>query len=461
MLERFKRWLRGEVSSEAVGNPVFTDLRGFEEVQSIMDVRLAAGVPGYVLPGEKAIPAEITDPVVRQVFKLSVEPSTVNLVFCWENEPMVQKVARLMHESILAGGFEFVDERGEPLGEGDELELLREIYRVFPLGDFVEVTVENLTIFGNQLWKPRFEGGEFKSLDPLDWKNVKVYRHPVAGYLMYVLEERVPIEKEIVSVENGRVVEYIDYEDWKKLDPSMMKTKLARTSLVYFKLFPEEVLHVKMGHRGFPVGFSPLASVVNAVVRKRLLEWFMGRTCEIWGSPILVLRTGVGIPPETLASMMRRPEDWAAYQARIKEGADMLVKYRQFGVFSLAGDQELQVLFPGRGAFDYVRALEYLNREIAGCMWASTALFEARGVELATSRTIKSVWDLAVDGMRRRLEDCLNNQFHPMYIRETEWKGELKAKFRFRRLEIPEEVLTRVFELVRKRVERKRPEEEG
>ena len=163
----------------------------------------------------------------------------------------------------------------------------------------------------------------------------------------------------------------------------------------------------------------------------------------------------MGIPADSLVGLMRRPDDWANYQKHITDFADMLVKYRQFGTFSLAGDQELKVEFPGRGAMDYVRALDYLDREIAGCLLASTALFEAKGTELATSRTIKNVWDLAVDGTRRRLEDCLNKQFHPMVWRKKlGWEGKADGFIRFRKMEIPEEVLFKILESTRKKAER-------
>jgi len=92
----------------------------------------------------------------------------------------------------------------------------------------------------------------------------------------------------------------------------------------------------------------------------------------------------------------------------------MLVKYRQFGTFSLSADQDLQVKFPGRGLIDYPRILQFLKTEIVQSLLGSLALFEARGVELATSRTIKSVWNEAVDDWRRLFEDSLNLQLHKM-----------------------------------------------
>jgi len=89
-----------------------------------------------------------------------------------------------------------------------------------------------------------------------------------------------------------------------------------------------------------------------------------------------------------------------------------------------------------------------------GCMLGSTALFEARGTELATSRTIKSVWDVTVDGWRFRLEEALNRQFHPMVKRKTGATG--KVKFKWNRLEVPEEVITQL--LMVPREERRRIE---
>jgi len=448
---------------------VYVIPKGFEHVKNLFDVR---AVTGYTLPVESLIPPTISDPMIRQAYKMQVQPTYENLLWCWENEGMIQKVAKLLHETVAGGGYEFVDRKGKELPEGDLRESFEEVYDVFPMGDFLEVSTENLTIFGNQLWVPRFEvDGEFRGLDPIDWTKVKVYRHPVTGFLMFVLEVTIPVDRDIVEFSpmqtregktvSAKITKTISYDDWKGLDPQLMEAKTYGQIQAFFSLFPDETLFLKIGHRGFPVGKSPMAPIVTSIVRKRLLEFYMGRGAEVWGSPILVGKTGVGIPAESLVSLMRRPEDWSNYQKRITDFADMLVKYRQFGTFSLAGDQELKVEFPGRGAMDYVRALDYLDKEIAGCLLASTALFEAKGTELATSRTIKNVWDLAVDGTRRRFEDCLNKQFHPM-VWEKNRVGKEKGFIRFRKMEIPEEVLFKILESTRKKVERtkERPKEE-
>jgi len=354
-----------------------------------------------------------------------------------------------------------VDRKGESLKDrSDERSWFEGLYDVFPLQEYVEVSIENQTIFGNQLWVPKFDesGEEFESLHPIDWTTVKVYRHPITGFQMFVQEVTLPIDSDLVKVGlNNVITGVISEEDWKKLDPRYMASKMSGAITHYFQLFSDQVVYLKIGSRGYPVGVSPMAAVVSTIVRKRLLEFYMTRGAEIWGSPILTLRTGIGMPPENLLSLMRRPDDWANYQKRIKDGADMLVKYRQFGTFSLAGDQELKAEFPGRGAMDYVRALEYLSREVAGSLLASTALFEARGTELATSRTIKSVWELAVDGSRRRLEGGLR-QLHRMVAEKSGKKVPEGCGVKFRKMEIPEELLFRIFEQTRKRTERAEPE---
>jgi len=170
----------------------------------------------------------------------------------------------------------------------------------------------------------------------------------------------------------------------------------------------------------------------------------MVRAAEIWGAPIMIGKTGTleRLPSPT------RPEDWAKYQKRIDEFADLLAKYRNFGVFSLAADQELQIAFPGRGIIDFPRFLQALKTEIVQSLLGSVALFEARGVELATSRTIKSVWNEAVDGWRRLYECALNKQFHPLLLKKCGIKG--KCKIVFERGWVTEEDVEKLRRLMKK-----------
>jgi len=198
----------------------------------------------------------------------------------------------------------------------------------------------------------------------------------------------------------------MEKEIWDRLPGKDIESLfMEKTALVEpIKLTPEDVIYLSIDSRGREQGESPLVPVLTIIVYKKLLEWIMSRTAELWGMPIFIGKTGLKeLPPQT-------PEDIRELAKRVKDFADQLVKFREFGIFSLPFDQEIEVVFPGTGLFDYTKVLDYFSKQIVLSILGSTALFEAKGVELATSRTIKSVWDEALDGWRRRLKRVIDAQ---------------------------------------------------
>lgn len=385
-------------------------------------------------------------PLVREVQKHLVPATYDVLTWCWNHEEIIQRIVRLAQETILGAGWKV--DGSDPLKT--ELEDLYE--EVFPMSDFVECGVSNLVVLGNQLFVPAWVGGYFKGLRSVDWTTIKHRRDPIGGHEVFIQDVLVP--REMIREVGENVYEPIGLNEWKKLDPVTIDVSLAQSFRVVFRMFTEDVLYLKIGSRGFVDGRALMAPVVTDIVYKKWLEFMMLRGAEIWGQPLLIGSLLSGLPPDQLKSLIQQPEQLANLQTQINDFADQLVKYRAFGVFALGPHQKLDVKFPGRGLIDWIGMFEYLNREIVGCMLGSTALFEARGAELATSRTIKSVWDQTMDGWRYRLEESLNKQFHPMYKRKTKTIG--KVKFKFQRLEVPEEVIAQLMAVPRE--ERRRVE---
>jgi len=422
-----------------------------DQPRSFWDIRASVGeYLSSVLAKLPTIepPDFFEDPLVREAWKHLVKPTPENLKFCFDHEQSIQKITKLLSETIVGAGWEITD------GDVEAKNTIQDLYEErLNMSEFLEIGTSNLVMWGNSLWVPKFEGREFERIDSLDWRTIETFRDPLTGRMVFI--QKVMVPSALFTIEDDEIIPISD-EEWLELvkDPIKLKAAMAETQLKYFTILPRDSMFIKIRSRGFPTGRSPMEPILTDIVYKKLLEWNMCLSYELWGSPMLIGRTGVGITPERLVGMMRKPEDWASYQKRISDFADLLMKFRQFRVWSLAADQELDVKFPGRGIVPFIEVFEYFNREIMGCMLGSTALFEARGTELATSRTIKSVWDQAVDGYRRTWEFALNMQLHPLYLRKTGVRG--KAKIRFKRMEIPEEILVRLMEIPRE--ERRRLE---
>jgi len=412
----------------------------------LTEVDFKSDLKGLSLP-EEYLAVVPPIPLIRELVKWQVPVTPEVLEWCWCQEEIIQRITKLAIDQIIGAGWVVEDAEGDL---GLEVSSIFED-GVFPMEDFVEVSLMNLVIYGNQLWVPKFEDDVFVRLDPVDWKTVTHYRDPISGREVFI--QKVLVPEHLVREVDG-VVQGISEEEWKEISADEFPAVMARTRYVVFKLFDDEVLYLKVGARGAVDGVPLMASVVNDIVAKKRLEIFMIKAGELWGSPILKGKLFEDLAPEQLTALFRRPEALADIQKQVEEFADTLSKYRQFGVFALAPHQSLDIISPQRRVFDYPDLFNYLNQEIVGCLLGSVALFEARGSELATSRTIKSVWDHTVDGWRIRFEGCLNRQFIPMVKRVGKLDGH--ARIRFRRLEVPEEVILRFMALPRE--ERRRLE---
>jgi len=368
---------------------------------------------GSVLP-EVELPEVFVEDLIEAANRHLIDPTPENLRWAYKHEVSIQMIAKLIHESIDGAGWELA---GDPALCSKFSE---QIYPQINMSEWLEITTENLVIHGNQIWVPRFQNKSFLGLFPLDWDEIAgrdgggVYRHPTLGYMSFIQKTRVPEELPMTR------------EDWEKLGVEELE-QLLRIKLTKKFIYHEpDVVYIRIGSRGYPTGSSPLEPILHIVAFKKLMEFYMCRGAEIWWNPFMVGKTGdIKKMPSP-----RRPDEWAAYQKRIEEFADLLAKYRTFGVFSLAADQDLDIRFPGRGIIDFPRFLQYLKTEIVQCLLGSTALFEARGVELATSRTIKNVWNEALDGWRRLYECALNMQFHQIVKKKMNWKGQCTIKFK-------------------------------
>jgi len=365
---------------------------------------------------------------VKAARERTVEPTLENLEWCWENDETIQAITKLIIADIQGAGWFF---RGS-----EEAKNLIERFFTPPQGvnlrEFVEITIMNLVVFGNQLWRIRHDNqGRIKTIFPLDWKTIKVYRHPTEGWVTYV---QTPPQLPRLPKVLGK---------WEAMGPEELESSFAFSfeSPRPLRFEEDEILHFKIQSRGFAEGTSPIACVLTKVIMKLLLEWVMMRSAEIWGSPILKGKTGVGMTYGDLRDLTM--EEKEVLKSRVDDLAEALAKFREFGIFSLPVDQDVEVIFPGQGLFNYAVPLEYLRKAIVLSLLGSTALFEAKGVELATSRTIKSVWDESVESWRRILKEGIDDLIRRI-LESHGVQGECEIVFRTREKWLPSEAKTLV-----------------
>lgn len=338
--------------------------------------------------------------IIQEAEKHLVNATPANLHWAYSHEVSIRAMTKLIIQSICGAGFEY---KGDPTS----IAYIKGLFEdKLDLEEFVDISITNLVRNGNQLWKLHFDDDNFEGLFALPWEHIKVYRHPFFNWRTFILggigmEVQVPSEFKR-KLEKG---EKFTREDWEKIEAKKIETVfMSTTQLKALRYKESEVVFLAIDTKGTEVGESPLSPILTLICYKKLLEWIAMRCTELWSSPILELTTGLPtLPPES-------PEEIKELRDRVVAGADMLEEYREFGIFSLPFDQKLVVHFPSQGMPDFTGILDWLGKEIVLAILGSKALFEARGVELATSRTIKSVWDEALGGWRRLLKKTIDKQ---------------------------------------------------
>jgi len=365
-------------------------------------------------------PIFYVDRLIKEAEKHLVPNTLENRRWCFDHEVGIRAMTKLIVQTIASASWELEEKEGEPPqwvkkdpwefeGDKEAVDAIKEFFEIkFDYEEFLDVSITNLVRDGNQLWKLMIlNKKKIEGLFPLPWENITVYRHPFFPWRTFILggegkEIQIPSQYATKLEQKEKFTK----EDWENLDAQEVENLFKATTPLTkpLRYDEDEVVYIALDTRGTEIGESPLVPILTLVCYKKLLEYIACRCSELWSSPILELTTGLpALPPEN-------PEDIKELADRVSEGADMLAKYREFGTFSLPFDQKLGVHFPSRGVPDFTTLLDHLGREIVLAILGSKALFEARGVELATSRTIKSVWDEALDGWRRLFKKITDKQ---------------------------------------------------
>jgi hypothetical protein len=120
-----------------------------------------------------------------------------------------------------------------------------------------------------------------------------------------------------------------------------------------------------------------------------------------------------------------------AIQSQMSLVTEALRNFRSFGVLAMPPGWKIDIYGPGEHMMDYQKILDYGRKEQMLSCLGSTALFEAKGTELATSRTIETVWGYGLEGWRRILKDTLDTQIFPKILEASGISRDINVEITF------------------------------
>jgi hypothetical protein len=238
-----------------------------------------------------------------------------------------------------------------------------------------------------------------------------MFKHPITGETRYTQVVKIPSDLPKTQ------------KEWDSFDLTVSHNPSEE---VKTELDPQEVIHAKIGTRGFEVGQSLIAPVITLVVYEKLLQWFMVQGAEIYGSPRVIASMELGQMP--LAEDQTTKE---AIQSQMSLVTEALRNFRSFGVLAMPPGWKIDIYGPGEHMMDYQKILDYGRKEQMLSCLGSTALFEAKGTELATSRTIETVWGYGLEGWRRILKDTLDTQIFPKILEASGMSRDINVEITF------------------------------
>ena len=366
----------------------------FEVAYSKLPVNVAKLDPlGYPRPKFKT-----DQEVLGEALSYTLDPVPENLEWAFQNDEIVRAVTVLTTSAVIEN-LRVNVEAEDPEVKKRVLDVIEKYNRVLNITEFLESVVTNLYIYGNALYYLERGDGGLPYPRLVYWGNVRVEQHPTEKWVRYIYEVETIPEDKIPKTK----------EEWLKSPP--LDFVLPEKKVYTFS--EDEVLHFKILSGGKPVGSSPIAPALTYIVYKRLLLYYMTGAVQIYSSPIYVVTVG------TLDTLPEEGdvEGWKNYQERIAVWQEILSQIRYHNNIIKRPDTDIKIIQPsGNFLQDYKMAIDIIDKKIFLALVSSSYLVEARGRELATSRTIYQVWREWIDYLRAKIEDLLEDKLYPKVI---------------------------------------------
>jgi hypothetical protein len=107
------------------------------------------------------------------------------------------------------------------------------------------------------------------------------------------------------------------------------------------------------------------------------------------------------------------------YDGLMNHISNQLLKLQQGGIITHSDRIKIQGLNQGSDKYDFAQFLEYAAKKVHKTLLVPYNLLDASGSELATSRSIKSMFDIVIKSIRQKFRD----QIHDLVIEQLNFAG--------------------------------------
>lgn len=165
-----------------------------------------------------------------------------------------------------------------------------------------------------------------------------------------------------------------------------------KSETIVTQLFEDEVLNFQY----FSV--PPVKRVAELMIWKKWMEFDAKLSGQKFANPIL----------DAVVSL---PEYYDVgsdeYTKVMFEITETLIKLRNLGIMAHSDKVEIKELNVNPSKYDFGGFLNYANKQITKSLLAPQNLLEASGTELATSRTIKDMFNIFVESVRQQIIEVI------------------------------------------------------
>ncbi|MHC1591797.1 MAG: phage portal protein family protein [Candidatus Helarchaeales archaeon] len=151
----------------------------------------------------------------------------------------------------------------------------------------------------------------------------------------------------------------------------------------------------------------PITPALTLIVFKKWIVLFMRKAAEKFWSPTIWAKMG---------TEENHPLDVELYEERMDEFTKELANWSIFKGIVTPFDVDIKPIELKNAGVDYVRYLEYLDSQIVQYLLASTGLTEAKGKDLATSRTNNEVFLRTIQAHRHKIGVALRRFYNEILL---------------------------------------------
>ncbi|MHA1368132.1 MAG: hypothetical protein ACTSRA_00265 [Promethearchaeota archaeon] len=340
------------------------------------------------------------DEEIRRLKRHLIKKTPQNLSWAFWEDDTAQAFAMVITYTIIGDGI-----RVRPRKDGLKKKKKEKLERIIDdfnnninergedVYDIIHQAVIGNVIHGKQLFKKVFRkdpytGKEYLSLYEIDMRTISELVNPIHGYRKFVQDHY--INEELRDIDRKTFMEtydpFINPEDKKVINMGIARHRVP--------VYDNEVLFFKFYKK------PPMRSIVDLIVYKKWIYYFMKQAAKVRGVPPPVI---------TVGNQQSHPTS-RDYPKYLKRAAQIGGKLKNWDALSMPWNWAVQWMEGGR-PFDFTPHLQFINRRIVFSLLGSISLLEGASGELH-GHVIETVWLRVISAFRRKiarvLEKCYN-----------------------------------------------------